>query len=590
MKHFYSLSVLLVLFAIVSYGQQTLDPANYITVDNFPSSPNSTSDADSSTSITDEYYENRGWYTSGFSTATPPSSISWPQGTGGHRQKSRLGGAEVIGATATWVATIPPDKGGTWLVYNYVLQSANNAANVFYTLRREFESENADSIRHDMRKSFWNHQLGVTTGSWSPLMINTFVGGTKAYVTMGADSASGPTIMRADAVRFLRSSSTGADLEFGKRHRDNFDVQRVAEVWLDSPLGTVTYKDLPVFNLGKQDLVISDVHAMVSPNRWIVKLPDNGVFPLVVPPGQKKIVQVGYRPFQEEITQDTLVIVSNDSLELQATMPIFGNGINYNFILNASNTNEPHYNAPFNSVENPKRPEIIVTGAFSNSTAASFPYPVPNGNRASIVNTAGPQTDPTIQVEHRFYLPDSVNGQPGSTGNYYIEWGILGGSTNGCSNAKVRIITPFSSDTIKANLNMQFAATPPPLTSFTVIGGKSHLLNQGGVNKVIFSYVTADDQSPAGGFLRVDLLRIRKVPTGPSIAATQSLNFGNVSVYENQRLIDNNYHLDVEINSNGESALTIDSIVIAENRFKRFYTLTGMPSSFPTQLPAINGS
>ncbi len=572
MRHIYTLAVLSLIVVCGAFSQQKLDPANYFTVDNFPNSPSSTSDADSSTTLSTEYNEVRGWYTSA-------STLSWG---GGHRQKSRLGGANVVGATATWTMNVPADKGGTYLIYDYVLQSANNASNIFFTMRKEFESTVSDSIRHDMRSSAWNHLLGVTQGAWVPLMINNFTPG-NVFVTMGADTFSGAAIMRADAIRMLRSTATGADLEVGKRSRDGFDTTRLPELWLDAPLGTTTYRDIPVFNLGKTDLVISSVAAIVQPNRWAVRLPNNAVFPLVVPPGQKKFIQVGYRPFQEETTIDTLVINSNDSLENQARIPLFGNGINYNFILNAHVATEPHYNAPFDQVGDSRRPEVIKTGTWLNSTAASFPYPIAGGNLGSIVNT---NLDAASAVEYRFNMPDSVNGSPGSTGYYYVEWGILGGSTNGSSNAKVRIITPFSTDTIKTTINFQAAATPPPLTSFRVIGDKSHLLNQGGATKVIFTYTTPDDQSAAGGFLRLDLLRIRKVPTGPSMASTPAIGFSNVSIYQNQRLIDNNYKKDIDISSNGETALRIDSVVIAN---PRYYSLSGLPT-LPTLLPAINGT
>lgn len=578
MKHLYI--VLLCLFAVSGvFAQQILDPANYFTVDNTRNSPNQTTDADSSTEDTPQYKEVRGWYTSGSSA----NSLSYPFASGGHRQKSRLGGANVVGASATWIPEIPSGQEGTYLVYNYVLQSSNNASNIFFMLTKEFESTPSDSIRHDMRSSTHNHLLGVTTGSWVPLMIQPLNPG-KVYITMGADSASGAAIMRADAVRLLRSTSNGADLEFGKRRHNAFDTVRVQELWLDSPLGSTTYKDIPLFNLGKQDLIVTSVHTVFSPNRWNIKLPNNGTFPLVIPPGQKKFIQVGYRPFQEETTVDTLVIVSNDSLELNATIPLFGNGINYNFILNAHVGNEPHYNAPFDNIGNAKRPEIIKTGTFVNSTAASFPYPIAGGNLGSIVHTGA--ASPVEQVQYVFHMPDSVNGQEGSTGFYYVEWGILGGSVNGSNNAKVRIVTPFSSDTIKTTTSFQFATTPPPLTSFSQIGGKSHLLNQGGPTKVTFSYTTWDDVTPAGGFLRLDLLRIRKVPTGASIASAPALNFNNVSIYPNQRIISNNYHLPLEITSNGESALRIDSIVISN---PRYYSLASTPS-YPQLLPAINGS
>lgn len=573
MKQIFTAVALCFFMVYGASAQQILDPANYFTVDNFPNTPSSAAnDADSSTSVSPEYNEVRGWYTSA-------SGLSWG---GGHRQKSRLGGANVVGASATWTGTIDSGKDGTYLVYNYVLQSANSASNVYFTLRREFEATPADSIRHDLRSSTWNQLVGVTTGSWVPLMINNLNAG-KVFVTMGADSASGPAIMRADAVRFLRSQVLGADLEFGKRNRNSFDSTRMQELWLDSPLGSVTFKDLPLFNLGKQDLVVTNVHAVMSPNRWVVRIPNNGIFPLTIPPGQKKFIQVGYRPFQEETTVDTLVIVSNDSLELEAKIPLFGNGINYNFILNAHIANEPHYNAPFDVISEARRPEVIKTGTFAGSQAASFPYPIPAGNLASIVNLS---LDPTTQVEYRFHMPDSVNGTEGSTGNYYVEWGILGGSVNGCNNAKVRIITPFSTDTIKNVLNLQATSTPSPLASFRAIGEKSHLLNQGGATKVIFSYNTWDDPSPAGGYLRIDLLRIRKVPTGPSISAIPAVGFGNVSIYPQQRLIDNNYYKDIEINSNGESSLWIDSITVSN---ARYYSLTGLPT-FPYQLPAINGT
>jgi hypothetical protein len=577
-KQFYAL--VFCFFAVSGlYSQQQLDPANYITVDNFPNTPSSAAnDADSSTTASPEYNEVRGWYTSA-------STSSYPFTSGGHRQKSRLGGANVVGATATWTVNVPSDKGGTYLLYNYVLQSSNNASNIFYKLRREFETTPFDSIRHDMRASTWNYTTGVTVGAWVPLMIADLSPG-NLFVTMGADSASGAAIMRADAVRILRSSSLNADLEFGKRRYNGFDTARVQELWLDSPLGSVTYKDIPLFNLGKKDLIVTNVKALQSPNRWMIKLPSNASFPLTIPPGQKKLVQVGFRPFEEETIIDTLMVVSNDSLELEAKIPLFGNGINYNFIMNAAVGIEPNYNAPFDNIGNAKRPEIIKTGTFVNSTAAAFPYPIAGGNLGSIVHTG--TASPAEQVEYRFYMPDSVNGSEGSTGYYYVEWGLLAGSTNGCSNVKVRIITPFSSDTIKTVFNFQDPLnTPTPLKAFRVIGDKSYLLNQGGATKVVFSYTTWDDETPAGGFMRLDLLRIRKVPTGASIAAASSINFSKVSIYPNQRVINNNYHLPLVITSNGEKALRVDSIKIT-GKYPKYYSLSGAPS-FPALLPAING-
>jgi hypothetical protein len=568
MKNFYLLLVLCLCWLIVSpvSAQQILDPANYYTVDNFPNSPTSTLDADSTTQDTPEYKEVGPWY-----TGAQPNSHG-----GGHRQTSRLGGVQIGGRSATWIATIPPDKGGTYLVYTYVLQAFNNSSNVYYTLQREFESTLADSVRHDERLSMLSPTVGVGLGAWVPLMIDNLNPG-KVFVRVGADSLSGSSIMRADAVRLLRSSSEGADLEFGRRPYNTFNTNRATEYWLDASLGSITYKTIQLFNIGKQNLTVNNAYTKFLPNRWDIKVPNNGTFPIVIPPGQKKSLLVGFRPFQEETIADTLVIESNDSLEVAATLPLNGTGINYNFILNTSLTNEPHYNAPFDNVVDARRPEITLTGSpWVQSGTGVSPYPV-----TGLINLFGlvniPQ-DPLATVEYKFQLPDSLNGVPGSTGYYYIEYGLFN-TSNSEPAVQVRITTPFSTDTVKTVFSENLASGPPPY--WRIIGDKSYLLNQGGYTKVRFAY-----PSVPGGYLRADLLRIRKVPTGPSIAAPTELNFNNVSIYSNQRTIDNNYHKDLEINSGGESALRIDSIVITN---RRYYSITNLPT-FPTLLAAINGS
>jgi hypothetical protein len=60
-----------------------------------------------------------------------------------------------------------------------------------------------------------------------------------------------------------------------------------------------------------------------------------------------------------------------------------------------------------------------------------------------------------------------------------------------------------------------------------------------------------------------------------------------VSIYPNQRVINNNYHLPLVITSNGEKALRVDSIKIT-GKYPKYYSLSGAPS-FPALLPAING-
>jgi hypothetical protein len=561
MNHLYRVfgAAALVMFVLsVASAQQAIDPANYITVDNPGGLPQG------GTANTAEYKEIGPWFNG-------TSSSAWG---GNYRQTSQLGGEVIAGRSATWTASVPPGKAGIYLIYNYVLQAANNASNVYYTVQREFENTILDSVRHDLRRSAWNLNVAVGPGTWVPIMIDTLNVG-NVFLTVGADSSSGSAIMRADGMRMLRSVSTGADLEFGRRAQNTFDTVRVGESWPDSPLGVVTYREIPLYNLGAADLVVTSVYTSFLPNRWDIKLQNDQMFPLVIKPGQKKNIVVGFRPFQEETITDTLVIVSNDSLELNAKIPVGGTGINYNFILNASRTNEPHYNAPFDKLGDSRRPQVTFTGTWnpSGTGISSFPYPIAGGNLQGTFSS-----DAVCGIEYRFQLPDSVNGKPGSSGFYFIEHGAIPFTSNSENNAQVAIASAFSIDTFFTSYN-QSGLTVPPF--FYPFGNKPIQLNQGDFNKVSISREVA-----TAAVLRADLLRIRKIPTGPTVAATPQLNFGSVSIYEQDRNSQDNYRLDLEINSGGESALRVDSVVIVN---PRRYSLLNAPS-FPALLPAVNGS
>lgn len=567
MKHFYKFCIVSFLFLLVvgtTNAQQKLDAANYITVDNTPNSPTSPPTDPGSTTISAEYNEVGLWWTGASASGYG----------GGYRQTSQLGGVIIAGRSATWTMTVPPGKADVYLIYNYVLQAANNGSNVYYTLQYEFETVIKDSVRHDLKRSAWNNAVTVGLGLWVPLMIDTLnVGNYK--ITVGADSMSGSAIMRADAIRILRSSATGADLEFGRRTRDGFDSVRVGENWLDSPLGTITYKQFPLFNLGSQNLIVTKAYTTTKPDRWDIKLENNAMFPLVIAPGQRKNLIVGFRPFEEETVADTLIIESNDSLEVKASIPISGNGINYNFILNASVTNEPNYNAPFDQLGSPLRPTLTLLGSWASSGTgpSAFPYPIANGNLFGIYSF-----DASCSAEYKFHLPDSLNGKPGSSGYYFIEFGAIPFTSNSENNAQVTIIPAFSIDTVRSAFNQSGLPLPP---YFFPLANKPIQLNQGDFTKVIIYRTVA-----TAPVLRADLLRIRKIPTGPAIAASPQLNFGNVSIYQSERIKADNYRLDLELNSGGESALRIDSIVLSSTRY---YSLKDLPAT-PFLLPAVNGT
>ncbi len=569
MKHFYNLFTSLVAFVMVAFAvmpsqaQQKLNPANYITVDN---APNQTA---GSTANTPTYKEVGPWWTGA-------TSLAWGLD---YRQTSQLGGESISGRTAMWVTTIPDTMSGNYILYTYVLQAANNASNVYYTIQREFETTMLDSVRHDLRRSTLNYSTTVGTGAWVPLTIVPLLPG-NTFVTVGADTFSGTAIMRADAIRWLRSTATGPDLEFGRRDKNAFDSVRVGEQWLDAPLGTVTYNEVPLFNLGAQDLIVTGVHAVVKQSRWSI-VPRDGSFPMTIHPGQKGIIAVGFHPFEEESVSDTLVVESNDPAEPQATIPISGNGVNYNFILNASLSNEPHYNAPFDKLGDPRRPTITFFGAWSESGTgyAAFPYPIPSGNRHG---TYSSDVTPATGVEYKFQLPDSLNGKQGSSGYYFIEWGWIAFSSNSEPNTQISILPAFTTDTIKASFNQNDTQTGTP-KFFVPLVSQPVFLTQGDFTTVDFYRPL----TPSGGpVIRADLLRIRKIPTGPAIVASTDVNFQNVSVYQFQRQKDDNYRLNIQVISGGESKLVIDSVKFAKGRY---YSLVN-PPAFPLELAAVNGT
>jgi hypothetical protein len=565
MKQF-SFLILLGMFACgfqQAWAQFMVDTSWYITVDNAANL------AAGATANTADYVEVGPWWSG-------TSGYAW---NANYRQTSQLGGEVIAGRSASWRVAVAPEKAGRYLLYTYVLQAANNASDVSYTVKGEFDLYVTDSVRHDQRRSGTTF-ASVGAGAWVPLMLVTLNPG-NTWVTVSADSLSGTPIMRADAIRLFRSKLPGADLEFGRRMQNAFDnvTVRAVETWLDSPLGTITYKEFPLYNLGKQDLVITNVSIANRPNRWDIKLRDGATFPLVIAPGTQKIIAVGFHPYEEETVTDTLIIENNDSTDVRATIPLSGTGVNYNFIMNASLSNEPNYNAPFDRLGNPKRPTITKFGvwAVSSTGVSAFPYPIPGGNLVSIYTN---DVNPGAGIEFRFQLPDSVNGKPGSSGNYYVEFAPATFTSNSEPNARFFIAPAFTTDTIKGGFSQNALPVPP---FFYPLGSQSVFLSQGDWTSVSWY---RPDAVPATGVLRADLLRLRKVPTGPSVSVTATADFGKVSIYEKIRNAADNYRLNIKIYSGGEQKITIDSLTFST---KRAFSILN-PPKLPMELAAVNGS
>lgn len=503
---------------------------------------------------------------------------------GNHRRASRYGSGLNAGAHVQYYCTVY--EPGHYVVYHH-MNSGNSSTNAYVKFFRFGEPSPVDSFRYNMLD---NNVIGGTGGSWKPLgIIELFPSDSALTVEIGLDTLSGNTL-RADAIALIRSTQSGPDLEFGNRRFSRLvtdpatgDTTAFESFYRDrAPLGfaettfkfgVFTDKKIPLYNLGGSPLIVSGFSTQTS--RFSVVTPT----PFTILPGGKQEITLRFDPLGEETTFDTLSILSTDALEPEATLPIYGTGINYNFILNASAGGaEPHWNVP--------SPGGIYeeVGGFLNSTATPWPYPIPGGNLASRVTLdANP-----VAVFYKFNIPDSLFG------SYFLEYSGPAGSSNAAQNATADVVTPFFvnpdpalGDTQRVeNINLRGVATNFLWVRFG--GNKTFYLNGGGETVV---RMTNPGQS-GSDFLRADLLRVRLVPIAPTITTSlddkippKLLNFGSVSIYDSVRLSDFNYQKSFTVSSNGETPLRIDTIYL---RTANKLSILNLPT-FPVTLPAIDG-
>lgn len=366
--------------------QAIIDPSNYITVDNvrgldgFP-----TRSADTSYVETGPFWQNA-------------SALDFGGTATGHRRSPNLAGSP-SGSSARWTFTV--DQTAPYLIYHYILNSPNVGAGYYVHFRKFGVGGIVDSIRYSMQQ---NNATGFG-GTWYPIMFHSIdgVGPNAASITIGADALSG-AFMRVDAVRLLRSSQR-ADLEFGRRTID-FGPIRVPEEFGQITLGDELVRNYRLYNLGYDTLVISDIKIFptTTPVAWFYT--KNVTFPIRVPPlrvnpngmesGGYYDLPLAFSPFQEGSARDSMVIYSNDENEPQAYNILTGEGLNYNFIMNASaGGTEPHWRAP-GPPEVPTIPRYreVAGTPFLNSARSPVPYPIPDGNLSSRVNIGGAATLP----------------------------------------------------------------------------------------------------------------------------------------------------------------------------------------------------
>lgn len=580
------LFLFMVLFIPSLNAQQILDSANVLYIDN--TSDNYTTVNTVGTFMNDPRYKEFP------QTVTPPGTINiygfWSNNSavfwgGNSRRASYYGSGNNTGAHVQFYCTVY--QPGHYVVYHH-MNSANSTTNAYVKFYRFGEPEPVDSFRYNMLE---NNVLGGTGGSWKPLgIIELFPSDSALTVEIGLDSL-GSNTMRADAIALVKSSRTDAELEFGNRRYSRLVLNTATGdtiAWESfyhhrAPLqfaqttfkGNIfTDKKVTLYNLGGSPLIVNGFSTQTS--RFSVTTPT----PFTVLPGAKQDITIRFDPVGEETTYDTVSIFSNDSLEIEARLPVWGEGINYNFILNASaGGTEPHWNVPspggfYDEV-----------GAFANSTPTPWPYPIPGGNNNSRVNTGA---DPNVGAFYRFNIPDSL-----TNGSFFLEYSGPAGSSNAAQNATIDVVTPFYvnpnpalGDTQRVT-NVNLRAIQSNFLWLRLGGNKVFSLNGGGQ-----TVVRMTNPNQGGDYLRADLLRVRLVPIVPTITTDlddknppRLLNFGSVSIYDSIRLAQFNYQKSFAISSRGETPLRIDSIYL---RRGGLISIVNLPS-FPITLPAIDG-
>lgn len=513
--------------------------------------------------------ENDGFYTNNSTV------LYWG---GNHRRAGRTGSGNNSGAHVHFYCTV--QQADYYLAYHH-MNSGNASSNAYVKFFKPGISGAVDSMRYNELQNN-TADLPSSFGSWLPLGIVALDAVDSALtVEIGLDSLSS-NVLRVDAIALVRSHRQGPDIEFGSRRFSRNLISGTDTVKHDfykhrAPLGfpETSFRwnmssdvQLPVYNLGTENLIITGYNTQTT--RFSI----SSILPLVVPPGRKGMITVRFSPRGEETSRDTILLLSNDPLEPAAKLPVIGTGVNYNFILNASLTNEPHWNVPGQSGE------FSYTGTFASSTASPWPYPIPNGNAKSIVNTSA---DPSISVLYKFTIPDSLAGR------YFLEYSGPAGSSNAAQNVKVDVVTPGYVNPVPAladtqrvtGVNTRLVTTN---NLWVRIGGNNIFTINAGQTKIRF-------MNPQQGtdYLRADLLRVRMAPIAPTIATNvdpnRKLLYGVVSIVDSIRQLQQNFRKTVVIKSVGEQPLTISGISIKRgNVFHITNTLT-----FPINLPSVDG-
>ena len=505
------------------------------------------------------------------------------------------GGGSPNGASGNYTFDLPVTT--NYLIYVYLRNDLNNSANHLLLVRRFGEGGAiADSVRFSgispganvpnfiARGLFTTFDSTYSTtqgkyipnggadGAWMPLScVPLFAGNDAVTVTWAADALT-PAYFRFDAVRILRST-LAKDLEFGRREKIGFlDSRRVPEMFPQTTLGEYSTKLVRFWSLGSQPVTVSSITGSTR------RFSSGTTFPVTIQPGKYADIALQFAPFQEEETTDTLTVVSDDSAEPNAKLVVIGEGINWNFILNASAGGvEPHYNAPGTSSSQnysgapywaPIYSEIPSTWLNSGINGL-YDYPLPGGNLKSRVYVGSG----FCEARFKFIIP------PVKSGIYRLEYNGPPGDAYAGQNVTVELMTPFRSDTQRVT---GFNEVVPGDRIFTAVGdGYPFAINGGDTTTTRWSNLNDGNTN----LLRMDLLRIRKIPTKATLSVNPIFDFGNISINDSIRRYQQNFRHVVAIRSAGEMSLRLVQVRLTVGTI--FKLVNAPPANW--ELSGING-
>jgi hypothetical protein len=487
-----------------------------------------------------------GWYSS-------KSINNW---NGSMRRISNLATTPLDGASANYKVILPDT--GFYLVYVYMGMTSNSTDNAIFTIKSLPDESLIQEVRYSIKeisagmKKFIEDGLiskysSTGDGAWMPLIaFHNGAPNSEFLLSIGADSLTN-VFLRADAVRLLRSDKP-RNLEFGKRERINFGSNRTPELFPQTNLGETHVRSYPLWNLGIDTISITSI--VGETKRFNCRT----TLPLRIPPRSSLAVEIEFMPFEEEYVVDTITIVSNDSGEPVSTWVMAGEGVNYNFILNASDGSEPMWNVPgtntsrYPSYTPPVYRELDST--WFNSVAAPAIYPIHFGNISSRVtrDTLHPlnecQFEFTIPIEQEGYYTIGYGGPVSSNASKNITAELITKAT-----ADTQRVTGFDAN-FPSNYSSDYKSISPIESPFYIKGNTRMLLRWYGKNT-------------ATSFVRIDLLRIHKIPVPAFPALTNTvLDFGVITISDTSEHNGPYAVKNISLKNNGEHLYRIKNVAL----------------------------